>query len=78
MVVRIPGKTTTTLACIKTANIIIITLKTFNDMEENRKEIWASDTQNVALNNVVMCCVQMELRLFGRGLMLALHAITKL
>ena len=41
-VVRISGKTTATLACSKTANIIIITLKTLNDMgKKNRLSISA-------------------------------------
>lgn len=38
MVVRIPGKTTATLACCRTANIIIITAKTLNDMEEKKNK----------------------------------------
>ena len=47
-------KTTATLAYSRTANIIIITLKTLNDTEEKN---WGSRTQNVALDNVTMCCV---------------------
>ncbi len=37
-VVRISGKTTATLACSKTANIIIITLKTLDDMEAEKNK----------------------------------------